>query len=293
MSLKQSALPWCGVAVVVLVSFVILIVSLWAIIPSLYYTRSIRPGQVYNVCGRAYRMPNVKARCDGPGGPWRKPATTDVSIPILSEGVLNRQRELLQRITAMLTDEEIRHWVAGGTLIGFHGPFQTFIPWDDDIDIHTTWEHREWFFSDQCTRLAQDRGLEIIQLRGQDQHKAFREGAAVRFRLQGDVTPVCDVFFEKEKEAGIWGKVDGWNMASANNGIVWNRRESWSRQDLFPLQKKRVDGMDLWMPANPEAIVKVQYGDRWRETMVYRPPLFSHHFPFHVGAFVWRVRKMS
>ena len=161
---------------------------------------------------------------------------------------------------------------------------KTFIPWDDDCDIHTHWKHREYMFSSQFGNDISAYDLEAIFLIGASTKFATREAAAVRIRRKKTLTPVCDVFFVKEMTPNIFAKVDSWN----GNKLSFNNKERWEKQWLFPLEKKQVDELDLWFPHNPESILKQQYGNNALTKMYARNVLFSHLYPFSVLGWVWK-----
>lgn len=258
----------------------------WVVVSHRAFPRMIQPGGTYQVKDRVYRLPNWPARSIREGSTR---ASLTRNIPILSEDFLNAQRTLLQRSIALLTSQKVTHWISGGTLIGFSQVFQTFLPWDDDIDIHTKYEHKPHLFGQAFTQAAAQHGLDVIQLMGQSEQHAEREGAAVRLRVRGTTMPVCDIFFESPmpNQPNTWGKIDAWHKHT----LTFNKKEQWPAEYLWPLQWKWVDGLKLPFPAQPNALLKKQYNFVSGKELLFTPPMESHQFPYQVLGPFWRTRK--
>jgi hypothetical protein len=253
----------CSFFFFILVNFVI-----WYEISQRNYGKSIVPGDRYNIGKRLYTVPNLPLK-----GKAR----------VLKEPYLTKQRELLFQITSIFDELSIDYWLSGGTLLGFTR-HQTFIPWDDDCDLHTHWKNREYMFSSQFQKDLEPVGLEAIFLIGSSIKFATREGSAVRIRQTQSITPICDVFFVKESQPNIFSKVDSWNK----HGVQYNPTEQWSKQTLFPTQKRQIDGLNLVFPNDPETTLQKQYGANVMTEMHARNVLFSHLYPFYVFWWVWK-----
>lgn len=284
------------IACVLIFLILALIISLsvtWAVLAHENYSRWIKPGQEYKVNDRVYRMPDVPLKKGN-----MKVGRKDQKVLILSEEFLQRERDLLIKITNMFDENKITYWLSGGSLIGFAGNYKTFIPWDDDIDMHTQYRFKEYMFSTKFADLCHQHDLEIIQLVGQGKDFALREGAAVRLRMRNTQMPVCDIFFETEKttNAGekknnnngetMWGKLDGWN----GQKLTFNKKEEWPKSHLFPIRKLEVDGMSLSVPNKYNDILTYQYGKNVNNEMVYVDPMFSHQIPYRFLFGFWKKR---
>jgi len=271
-----------GVLIFLVVGLLVAVIISWAVLSTEHYDRWVKPGDEYKVGARVYRMPDLPIRMS-----HQKTGRKDQKILILSEAFMEEERDLMIRATTLLDELKIDYWLSGGTLIGFSGVFGTFIPWDDDIDVHSTWANREYLFSRKFATDAARHDLEVIQLPESTLHHATKEAAAVRLRRKGKDLPVCDIFFEKEMEDGRWAKVDSW----FGDSLSFNKREQWNADDLFPLVHKEVDGMRLSFPNKPENLLKAQYGSTVKEEMVYTDPMLSHQFPYRFLFAFWKVRK--
>ncbi len=235
------------------------------------FGRYIKPGETYRVAGRTYTLPNLKAH----GRPF-----------VLKEEFVLKQRTLMTRVLQMLSASGVEAWLSGGSLLGFT-QYGTFIPWDDDIDMHTHWSNRDLLFGDAYVRIAEQHNLEMLFLMHSNMHAAHKDGSAVRFRCVGDVTPVCDLFFVQETNGGARvAKVDSWR----GDRITTSRREDWRRGWIFPLSERGIDGFRFLLPADPEAVLKQQYGPGVTSVMKVRHPLCSHEYFYRVFSPLWLVK---
>ena len=245
---------------------------IWADTSKRSYGEILNSGDTYTLGGRTYTVPDIplvgRAR-------------------LLSESVFMAQRKLLQQVTKALTHNDIEHWMAGGTLLGFTR-HQTFIPWDDDLDVHTHWKHRDYMFSAAFNADLRPFGLELILLFGNSAKMAGKGGAAARVRQKGTMLPICDIFFvHEDPSTGKFCKVDSW----AGKRIVYSQKERWHHDDLFPIVATTVDDLVVPMPHTPLAIVQQQYGVNVMDVMYARNHMISHRYPFQcfVVRWVWYV----
>lgn len=257
------------VLLVFLVVFILVNLLIWYIVSRQLYVKSIRPGDMYKVGERIYQVPKLPLEGDA---------------QLLNEDYLIKQHDLLHIVTHVLETMNIQYWISGGTLLGFVR-HRTFIPWDDDCDLHTHWKNRDYMFSHQFGEDIKPYGLEAIFLLGASTKFVTRQAAAVRIRKQKTLTPVCDIFFVKETEDGIFAKVDSWS----GENVTFNSTEQWTEGELFPTKRKTVDGLDLMFPNNPVKTLETQYGKNVLTHMYARNVLFSHLYPFSVIRWVWET----
>lgn len=240
---------------------------LWMTCTNQNYGRRIMPGDTYTVNGKEYAVPEL---------PLKGKAY------LLKEEYMVRQRELLKNVTAFFDMKGIEYWLSGGTLLGFVR-HETTIPWDDDLDVHTHWKHREYMFSKKFARDLNEHGLQSMLLLGASLKSVDKHGGAVRIRdAKGDV-PVCDVFFAKQDEQTV-AKVDSWNGKKLN----FNKKERWPVDVVFPTEEREVDGFKLRFPNKPEAFLKQQYGPSVLTNMVSQNKYYSHFFPFQALHWIWQ-----
>ena len=252
----------------------------WAFVCDAHFTRTVGPGDTYTVGKRTYHLPTV---------PLLNTEGESLSqIKILSEDFLCKQRLLLEKTHALLTTLSIPYFISGGTLIGFTMPgLESMMPHDYDLDVHVTYDHRDYLWSSAFAQACAHQGLEAIYLRVSTLKLATREGAAVRLRLPDTRMPVLDIFFEhQDPQDGLWKKVDGWTPQGTLN---YNSKEQWTEEEVYPLVTKEVDGLTLSFPQNPTALLTKQYGKRVHERIVVPHRMLSHAFPYEVfGSAVWR-----
>jgi hypothetical protein len=251
---------------------------------SIYRAELVPVGGSYCVRDRHYRLPQLPIE-----NAFHQPLD---GIHVLQESFQCQQRRLYQKVSAVLSENpEIPWFVAGGTLLGFqrHG---TFLPFDDDIDIHTTWEYRDYFWGPEFASDCARHGLDVFSMRGASLHWAwaFGNSTGIRCKLQGTCTPTVDIFFEKNMENGFWSKIESWDP---DGSVQPNPKETWPQDSVFPIVPTIMDhGLLVHFPADPEALLRRQYGQDVLDVIQYRGIMAgSHRFYFTVLKMVWKLHS--
>lgn len=228
----------------------------------------ILPGGTYKVGDKTYQVPNLPHKILGSE---QKPTMTR-SIPKLPDPYLADLRSLVTDAFQLLRDARVPFWVTGGTLFSAN-VWKHLMPFDDDADISVMWEDREYLWSHEFARLADQHGLEVTLLRGSTLTMATREGAAVRLRRKGATIPIMDVFFTKKIDDDHYAKINSWSGGSLSP----NKNETWDVDWLLPLRDVDVDGM-LWsLPNQPEKLLKKQYGEKCLDSIQSPDRLIKTH----------------
>jgi len=232
------------------------------------FSRTIKPNQTYKVYNRIYKLPNIPIFNQINNQKLEK-------IPIVSEKFSQKQRILLKKISHILNKLGVIWWPSGGTLLGFtrHG---TFIPWDDDIDLHAKWKYKNLLYGKQFSNLCRQHGLQakIILFNSVDNSSFLDATIVVEFKKKHGVTPKVDIFLVKQiDDTDRWAKVNNWSA----NKTIYSKLEVWKQQDLFPITYKTFDyGLILPTPANPLAVLQQQYGSSVMDKMIWDSIAHSH-----------------
>lgn len=264
-------------------SIAVAVAAVWYRTNANMFMGSIRPGEEYRVGNRVYQMPNLPI-VDSRGNSLS-------ALPLIAPEYQERMRTLLQKVISVLRRRNIEHFVSGGTLLGMvrHG---TFHPADDDEDGHLVhWKDREYVWSQQFVDDCAEEGLEVFHLRWGSLNRApkFGNSTGIRCRLKGIASPTFDLFFEKEVIPGTLAKIESWN----GDEVEMNHREIWSKSDVLPIQWKTIDGMEVPLPANPERLLKTQYGKDCLEVVRFDGIWWAHAFFFKVLTPIWKFRTSS
>lgn len=261
-----------------LIIFLLLNLILWYSVQHENFQCVIQPGEKYQIGNKSYQVPNL-------------PLVGKAYL--LKDEYLQKQANLLTTIARMMKENSIEYWISGGTLLGFTR-HETFIPWDDDIDIHTYWDNRTLLYSDEFLDIVDRYNLEVIILFQSSMKSASKEGAAIRLREKNTTMPVCDVFFVKamtdahEKSELKYAKVDSWWNTDS---VKFSTKEIWPYDYLFPTQLKVIDGIELRLPNKPVETLQCQYGPNALTKMYARSPWISHMYAYKVLSWVWHVKK--
>ena len=254
----------------------------WLFMSGRHFTRTCAPGEQYKVGDRTYTFPNLVIA--------NRPKDNQ-RVKILSEEYLLRMRDIYQKVQNVLDECNIEHWVSGGSLISWHRD-GALNPCDDDLDAHVKMENREFLWSKEFADKAREHGLRVKTLRVASLKMATREGAAVRLHLKDHNTPAYDLFFEapypdkNEEGKPQWGKVDSW---TSTTNYKYNKREIWAEDALFPLQKRTIDGLKVYLPNKPEVLLKTQYGDNVMKSNYVMDTKLAHDWPHTMLAFAFKT----
>jgi len=259
---------WWILLLLLLVLFISVGVS-WLVISNEPYTNiELTPGMPYEVAGRKYVFP----------------ATEDIinKPHLLKTEVIESIREILMRAHKMFDELKIEYHVTGGTLMGIAKHKTIPMPWDDDADICVDWENRDYFWTPDFRTIAARHGLDVRYLKHNTLTHADHHGACVRLQLLGGGYETCDIFFWKKVADQVW-KIDSWD----GDTVYPNAKEQFKYDDVFPRKKSVVDGMEVMLPHNPEALLVQQYGAKVLHTIIARPQVFSHRFPMQFLRLLW------
>jgi hypothetical protein len=235
-----------------------------------FENKNMVAGEKYDVEGRQYEFPDVPI---------------DGKVYPLKQSVMISLRDLYKSTVGLLEDRGVGYWVSGGTLLGFmrHG---TFMPNDDDIDLHVPLEFKGLLFSEEMSVAAKAAGLELIFLRGSGEDNATKEGGAVRVRKTGTRFPIADIFFVEEVD-GFVNKIDSWKTVNGKLVLAYNKVERWPASYVLPSIVRSIDGLDVSLPAMPVEVLAQQYGKNCMSKVVVRSRWISHSFPFEKLPFMW------
>ncbi len=235
-----------------------------------FTSTELTPGMEYEVAGRKYVFPNIKVE-----GKCLK----------LKDEVIEDLRDLMQRTHTLLNELGIPYHVSGGSLLGAIRNKTVPMVWDDDLDIHTDLQFREYLFSENFRAKANEAGLETAFLAGVTLQKADRHSSAVRLFLKekGISSGTLDIFF-LQRQGDKVVKIDSW----LNNTFVPNAKEQFNQRDVYPRRLITVDGIELYMPANGTNLLHQQYGKSVLECAKIAPRVGSHKFAFQFLQELWK-----
>jgi hypothetical protein len=270
-------------------AFVVYMYVMWIVKSHETFPNRVTPGGRYILEGRSYHVPSLPHMTYGAN---EKPEL-DRAVPMLSRTLLIDIRKLMVDSFDTLKESGVDFWVTGGTLIAAILWNQLSMCWDDDADCAVDFGDREYLWSPEFASLLDRRGLETFFLRGTSLNYATREGAAVRIRRKGTITPTLDLFFVHERPDGKYTKVNTWNHGQ----MTYAGKECWDdRSWVYPIRMVEVDGIMCPVGNEAEKMLDMQYGSEWKNYLKSPKPLTaSHQWAFWVSSLVsaWRVGELS
>lgn len=155
---------------------------------------------------------------------------------------INKIMSSLSKVMKLLTDEfGVKAFVSSGTLLGIVRDGK-LIPHDDDVDIC----YISQFDTEPEILEERQRMVEFLQSKGYH----LRHSGIAHYWCTTPEGINLDIFT---------GFVEG-EYCSMNP----LERKGVSKSDVLPLQEKVVNGHIMLLPANPDALLKLNYGESWR-----------------------------
>lgn len=257
----------------------------WVTVSYQTFPETVLPGETYMLDGRVQRVPRLPHTVYKSG---KTPSLTS-PVPKLSDKDLIDLRNLVINTHNALREAGVEFWISGGTGISA-ALWKQLMCYDDDHDVHTMFDNREYLWSDAFAGLLEKHGLESFFLRGASLTYATREGAGVRVRKQGTQFPTVDIFFVKEFDDGTYRKIHSWNGTDLHTSDA----ETWpSKSHVFPVKTLEVDEMEWPAPNKLEELLDIQYSPAWKDAIKSPKPLTASHkwvFWFTNKVSAWSIR---
>lgn len=225
----------------------------------------IKRGLEYKVGDRKYKMPDLPVKG---------------TAFLLEEDFIKLMREMYIRVNEAFKECNIEFWVSGGTLVGFQR-HKTFLPWDDDLDIHTNEKYKKFMYTAEFRNILNKHGLETLFMIGSTEDFSYYKGG-LRIKMLEHLNPVMDVFFVTSVSENKISKIENW----VGEDFILNHKETWNKDDIFPIKEQKLDDLPIKMPNNPHNVLSKQYSEEYAtEIHCGHPP---HTIVYDMLRFIWK-----
>lgn len=199
---------------------------------------------------------------------------------LLEEEFLLSMREMYKRVNRAFEECDIDFWISGGTLMGFQR-HKTFLPWDDDLDVHTHEKHKKFMHTPEFRNILNKHGLETLFMMGSNEDFSYYKGG-VRIKMLEHLNPVMDIFFVLETSGNKISKIENW----IGEDFMLNFNENWSKEDILPVKQEMIDGLPMKLPNNPHNVLSKQYSPKYGEEIHCGHP--PHTIVYDMLRFIWK-----
>lgn len=180
----------------------------------------------------------------------------------ISDSIAKELKHMYVILRDTMEKHKISHWVSGGTLLGAIR-HKGFIPWDDDMDVHTKIENINKILSKNFLKDLGSKGYKLTA-------STISGNAVSAFRMQNInnktlLPPFIDILFENIVETEYLSRckiIPDIMIIKDNRECLLNiKNETWKITDIYPLKKHVFEDIWVYIPNNPEKILKIQYGE--------------------------------
>ena len=225
---------------------------------------AISPNMKYTIGDYDYKVPNLNVKG---------------SAYLLEEQFLISMTAMYKLASKSFEEIDAEFWASGGTLMGFQR-HRSFLPWDDDLDVHSDVKNKEILYSDKFKKILNKNGLDTLFMIGTRKDFTFYKGG-LRIKFLDKPNPVMDVFFVDVTKNKV-KKIENW----LGEEYIYNQNEIWKKDLIFPIQKLQINDMEVNMPNNPHEVLSKQYSPNYKDEIHCGYP--AHTAAYDLCSFIWK-----
>lgn len=196
-------------------------------------------------------------------------------VLLIKDSLAKEFKQMYSKFRDLMDKHKIKHWVSGGTLLGAIR-HKGFLPWDDDMDIHMLMIDIDKILDSKFQKDLKN--LNITMSYNPIAGEAISAFRLTRINKSKLTPPFIDILFETKVSGNKLSRcreitnINKYGMKKECKETI--TKETWDESLIFPLRKINFEDIWVYIPNNPEEILKIQYGENVLNTI--KTPNYSH-----------------
>lgn len=239
---------------IILILILIIIIYLTFSYNEIFTNIDVNPGYNYRILSNHYTVPNH--------------LVFKSEIKSIKQYIMDNLYIMMKDVKNILENNDVQYFVIGGTLISAMR-HDTFMPWDDDIDIV--------YFLDDHDKIRSLKSK--LDRKGYDLLECL-PGFVIQNKKYRDVT--MDLFmidFNKDKNVYMYAAPLVNNKPQFEVSKLWSN-QVFTKDMIFPLKRKTIcnNTLEIIIPNKAIEILKLHYSPFIMEEVYSSPQSYIHKF---------------
>ncbi len=172
--------------------------------------------------------------------------------------------QLLKKLVELLNKYNIEFFLISGTLLGYCR-HNDFIPWDDDIDIIVS-PNFLTNYKEILREINDKEEYDFYTVNDNYFYKFFFKTKVIPTNNGKYFWPFIDIFIYN---------ID-YNINNNERKYINFFNINWKYEEFFPGKKVLFNGLEVFIPINPDYFLKINYGEKYMDH--YISPEWNHRY---------------